>query len=410
MMEKKEVSGDKFQIPTVALIFLFAIVIGALDLGTIGSTQWQMLAQSFLVGKTYFLQTPTTINDSVLWSSHYYWPFPPFPALLFVPLVFIADLFKVSVSQGPVQFAIVVAVFFLVYRLARKFFQADDAAWFAIALTFASAFLWIAPIPAYTHLSYAVAVCAVLGALLEYTGRKRWWFMGLLMAIALASRTAAGLGIVFFLGDLVIVTKEPFIKKVKDAVALLTPFIAAALLLGLYNDVRFGSFFETGYSLQILMAAAYVTARSYGVFSMVHIPGNLYYFLFNAPIPILKDGVSRVLAFPYIKADPWGMGIVFVSPYLLYLFLLSYKDTISRLLIATSVIIVIPIFLYYGIGFTQLGYRYALDFMPFIYFLFMRNYAAQFGPLSTRLKWLIALSVLFDLYLFFTLVFFPTMP
>lgn len=48
--------------------------------------------------------------------------------------------------------------------------------------------------------------------------------------------------------------------------------------------------------------------------------------------------------------------------------------------------------------------------MPFIYFLFMRNYSAQFGSLSTRLKWLIALSALFDLFLFFTLVFYPSLP
>jgi hypothetical protein len=409
-MAKKESAGNKFHIATIVLTFIFAVIIAAFDLGTIGSDQWQMLAQSFLAGKLFFLQTPSLLNDSVLWSGHYYWPFPPFPAVLFMPFVAIADIFNMQVSQGGVQFLIVIAVFILVYRLARKFFQPDDAAWFAIAFTFASSFLWIAPVPAYTHLSYVVAVATVFGALLEYVGQKRWWLIGLLMSVALASRTAAGLGIFFFLGDIFIITKGSFRKKLRDASKLMVPFIVTVLILGFYNFARFGSFFETGYSLQILMADAYTKARSYGVFSPIHIPGNLYYFLFNAPVPILKDGVSRVLVFPYIKADPWGMGIVFVSPYLLYLFLLSYKDKVSRLLIVTSAIIAVPIFLYHGIGFTQLGYRYGLDFMPFIYFLFMRNYAAQYGPLPRRLKWLIALSALFDLYLFFTLVFFPSLP
>lgn len=337
---------EGFGTGAAVLTFIFAVVITAFDLGTVGSTEWQMLAQSFLAGKTFFLQAPSTLNDTVFFNGHYYWPFPPFPALLFVPLVPIADFLKISLAQGYVQLALVALAFFLVYRLARKFFLPDDSAWFAIAFTFASAFLWIAPVPAYTHLSYVTAAIGLFGALLEYTGRKRWWLIGILMSIALASRTTAGLGILFFLGDILIVEKESMRRKLKWAVELAFPFAVTALLLAFYNYVRFGSPWETGYALQILMSDAYIQARAYGLFSLVHIPGNIYYFLFNAPVPILKDGVSRVLAFPYIKADPWGMGLVFVSPYLFYLFLLDYKDKISWLLIATSIIIAIPIFMY----------------------------------------------------------------
>lgn len=403
-------AGGEFHIATLTLIFIFSVVTFTFDLGIAGTPQWMMLARSFLAGKTFFLTKLPFLTDSVFLNGHYYWPFPPFPAILFMPIVAVFDFLKIPLYQGYVQLPIVIGVFFLVYRLAKKYVSADDAAWFAIAFTFASAFLWVGAAPTYSHLPYVVAVAALFGALLEYTGKKRWWLIGLLMAIALTARTAAGLGILFFLGDIFVVSKNAWRAKIKSAAILLAPFVATGILLALYNYVRFGSALESGYGIQILSIAAYAKARAYGVFSLTHIPGNLYYFLLAGPAPIFKDSISHVLTFPYLKADPWGMGLIFVSPYLAYLFFLDYKDKISWLLIAASIIIAIPIFTFWGVGFTQLGYRHALDFMPFVYFLFIRNYAAQYGALSTRLKWLIALSAILDLYFFFTLVFIPGMP
>jgi hypothetical protein len=398
----------RFSIATILVIFICTVVTVAFDLGTTETAQWQMLAQAFLHGRTFFLQVPAILTDSVLWNGHYYWPLGPFPAVLLMPFMAAADFLKMPFNIGGLQLVIVALIFWLVYRLARKFFSQDDAGWFAIAFTFASAFLWIAVSPRYGYFPYTITVAAIFAAILEYTGKKRWWLIGLFMAIAVATRTTAGLGILFFIGDITLVCERSFREKLKSLVKLLIPFGVSVILLGVYNYLRFGDPFQAGYSLQILTNPALSQARDYGLFNLIHIPGNLYYFFLAAPLPVLKDSISQVLTFPFIKANPWGMGIIFVSPYLLYLFLLSYKDRISRLLIATSIIIAIPIFTYYGIGIVQLGYRYALDFMPFVYFLFMRNYSAQYGPLSGRLKWLIALSALLDLYLVFTLIFFSS--
>jgi hypothetical protein len=399
---------EGFHISTVALVYVFAAVIAAFNLGMSGSDQWQMLAQSFLHGKLYFLHTPNPITDSAFWAGRYYWPFGPFPAVVFMPFVALADVLKVNFLQGWIQFPLVVLVFVLAYRVGKKFFSADDAAWFAVAFTFASAFLWIASMPGWGYLPYVFSAAAMWAALYEYLGRKRQWLIGLLMAIVLASRTTAALGIVFFLGDILFLSKITWRKKIKSAVELLAPFVVALLLLAVYNYARFGNVFETGYAFQISANQSLTAARAYGLFSIVHVPGNLYYFLFSAPLPVFRDAVSHVLAFPFLKANPWGMSILVTSPYLLALFFLSHREKISRLLIATAIIVIIPSLLFFGLGYRELGYRFALDFMPFVYFLFMRNYAAQFGALSIRLKWLIALSALFDLYLLFTLILIPS--
>ncbi len=62
----------------------------------------------------------------------------------------------------------------------------------------------------------------------------------------------------------------------------------------------------------------------------------------------------------------------------------------------------LPIFLYYGIGVWQFGYRYALDFMPLVFFLLMGAYHAQRGALSRGMKLAICCSVLADAYLILT--------
>jgi len=110
--------------------------------------------------------------------------------------------------------------------------------------------------------------------------------------------------------------------------------------------------------------------------------------------------VSIVLAFPYVVANPWGMSVWITSPLFLFLLGLRHRDDTSLLLLLTSFVIAVPILLYYGIGFRQFGYRYSLDFLPFLYYLLLRNYRQQRGDLTTGFKALILLSAMWNLYLF----------
>lgn len=166
--------------------------------------------------------------------------------------------------------------------------------------------------------------------------------------------------------------------------------------------MRFGSFTEQGYTNQIVSNKYLEKAREYGLMSLIHVPGNLYYFLLSGPIPVFKDNISHVLQFPFVKANPWGMSIFLTSPIFIYLFSLSYKDRLSKILIITIAAIALPIFLYYGIGWRQFGYRYALDFLPFLFFLLIKNYKERFKELSLGFKTVIIISSLTNLYLLIT--------
>ena len=138
----------------------------------------------------------------------------------------------------------------------------------------------------------------------------------------------------------------------------------------------------------------------YGLFSPSHIPGNLYYFLLAGPDIVYQDGISRVLKFPYIASNPWGMSIFIISPYLVYLFFLKYKDRLSKILWLNSLVIAIPILLFYGIGFRQFGYRYSLDFLPLLFLILMIGVKKKYREMPEGFKTTILVTAFTNLYLY----------
>jgi hypothetical protein len=272
----------------------------------------------------------------------------------------------------------------------------------AFAFTFATSFIGVSFWSTGWFFSQVVATFLLLGAIKEYVTKKRLWVIGILFGLILLTRVAAFLGIVFVFWQ-IFLDKKKYIKQKFQSAILLTSFIIPFFLLfGVYNWLRFGSFFEQGYSFQTV-AGNLSGAKDYGLFNLIHLPGNLYYFLIAPPEPVLMDSFSRVLAYPFIKANPWGLGIIFTSPYLLYLFFLKHRDKISAVLLPTIFLMAVPIFTYYGIGWYQFGYRYSLDFMPFVFLLFMNSYRLKHRELSPGLRWAIILSGVFDLFLFSTI-------
>lgn len=183
------------------------------------------------------------------------------------------------------------------------------------------------------------------------------------------------------------------LRKQKNA-----EYLVAALIMATYNYARFGDFLEQGYGMQITAGAFDDNLKS-KLFALHHIPGNLYYMLLATPQPVFVEG-SHVLASPFIKADAWGISIFLTAPYLILLFGLKYKDIFSKLLIVTAVIISIPIITYYGIGWYQFGFRYALDFLPFLFVALMYEYRKNKDKLPTGLLIVFLISAIFNLYLF----------
>ena len=129
-----------------------------------------------------------------------------------------------------------------------------------------------------------------------------------------------------------------------------------------YNLARFGSPLESGYGLALLPDVARGASASTGLFSTVHIPMNLDYLFLKVP--------SRIGEFPYFRPDGLGMSIFITSPGLLYALRAPWRDRAAAWWLAgAAFLVLIPTLLYYGGGWLQYGYRYALDSIPFVWAL-----------------------------------------
>src|SRR3989344_2034138 len=393
-------------IKPLTIIFFICILVFNFKLN---EGHFSQLANSFLEGKTYFLEEPEGgWIDTTPSRDHNFWPAGPFPIILLTPFVFIFKFFKLFFYQGYLQPLLVIIVFWFCFKVAKSYKYSDnDAGFLAYAFCFSTVFINVALWPAAWGFSQVVAVLILWLIIFGFIKKTSYWLMGILVGLAIATRFASFGVIILILADIFWFSKKNINVKLKQSLSFITTLIFLISLICLYNYVRFGNILDNGYAGQILTNENLEKARSYGLFSLIHIPGNLYYFLLSTPLPVIKDSISHVLTFPFIRANPWGMSILVTSPYFIYLFFLGYKDKLSKILILTIIVISIPIFLYYGIGFRQFGYRYSLDFLPILFFLLMRNYRKKYISLSYGFKSVVIMTSITNIYFFLTAFMYP---
>jgi hypothetical protein len=71
--------------------------------------------------------------------------------------------------------------------------------------------------------------------------------------------------------------------------------------------------------------------------------------------------------------------MLLVSPALLTAAWAGLRDSDARLLWIAAGLVAIPVFLYYGGGYVQYGFRYSLDFTPFLIALMAAGSRRRFG-------------------------------
>src|SRR5262245_2941111 len=102
---------------------------------------------------------------------------------------------------------------------------------------------------------------------------------GLALGLAVAARPSLAIAGAFVAVAAVLVLRAPQSVRRRTAllVALLAPYAAIGALILLYNQARFGSFFEFGQSYQLSL----FNPRTYPYDSFSYVPKGLYYYLFS---------------------------------------------------------------------------------------------------------------------------------
>jgi hypothetical protein len=155
-------------------------------------------------------------------------------------------------------------------------------------------------------------------------------------------------------------------------------------LNALYNYARYGVFSDIGYTLiPGLETDPFYTE---GIFSLSYIPRHIYAILLQGPL--LLDH------FPYFEPSLMGLGLFFTTPAFIYIFKGPWNSLSKKA--GLAVLCILPILITHGtVGFTQFGYRFSLDFTPFLMLLAAKGMREDLGWSE---KALILLSLLVNLW------------
>jgi hypothetical protein len=354
-----------------------------------GRSDFYYLADAFIHGRTW-LTSPPGPNDVIVIGDRYYVPFAPFPAIAAMPLVAVIGA-QAADHAEPVINAILAAAtvgmcWWFVGRVGVS--RLRDRFWLTLLFGFSTQILWITTRGGVWHTGQLIATILTFGCLLEVWGKRRAWLIGLLAGAAFLTRAPLAFAIPFYaLLLLPGVTERPvdafgdYLGRARRGIpwrawgALALGVLPSIVFFFAYNQLRFGTPWESGYALATL--PPFLEAqRDRGLFSLVHVPMNLDYLFWHLPRLIDQP--------PFFKPDGLGLSIFLTSPGLFYAIRADWRRAVSWLLLGATVAVLVPSLLYYGGGWLQYGYRYALDSVPFVIAL-CAIAAVTRGPI--RLGW-----------------------
>jgi len=373
----KMFGSENFILPI--LIFIFSFI--TYFLTSTGKTPYDyftQLAASFLKGKLYLSQNPPWLNELVPINGRYYVVYPPMPAILTVPFVF---LFKEGFEQQYLSFIFGAAIAVQTFFLSLKIKKDKKTAILATILTSLGTILWfLSSSGSAWYLAHVISCFFLMVALNESLNKKRAFFVGILLGASYLSRLPTILSIPFFIH---LIKGKEKVKNISRFVSGLLPFV---LLNFGYNFLRFGTIFDKGYLLipGVLEEPWY----KMGIFNLRYIPRHLKTIFLSFPVFQNK--------FPYLFPSLYGLSIWITTPAFFYIFLNNLKEKLVQLSWLTIFLISLVIFSHGTVGFAQFGYRFAVDFYPFLIFLTIKGMSKT--PIRRHHIFLIFLSVLINFW------------
>lgn len=334
-----------------------------------------------LEGRIYLTENPPWLNELVpAGSGKFYVVYPPMPALLALPLVF---LLGQSFQQQTLAHMVGALIVVLSYILASKFTkQKGVVCWFTILSALGTIMWYEAATGSVWYLGQITATMFLLAATVESLGKQRLFLVGLFIGAAYLSRVHTILSVVFY----VYLLRKKLFLKYKNIIQF---GLGLSVFLGfnaLYNFARWGVIWDKGYFLIPGILDEPWFAK--GMLNVAYIPEHLKILFVKLPKIIDR--------FPYIIPSWHGLSIALTTP----AFVFALRNRIQSNDVKFAWLAILSIFtvlaLRGGTGWTQFGYRYAVDFYPFVLYLTIKR-VAKTGV--AKLHWLLLLfGVLVNLW------------
>jgi len=290
------------------------------------------------------------LNELVMFAGKYFVVFPPIPAILITPAVFIWGIQFNQVWASVFYGALGVFFFSLV---SRKLFSQKVSIFLTLLFAFGTNFLYITAIGAGWYFAQVTGIMLMAIAVL-FAMNDRPALSGLFIGLACLCRLPLILGFAVLLYLLLRnKTKEDFLRI---SLNFFIPLGLCVFVFGLYCFLRFGSFFQTGYSL--IPGVLDLPGNRNGIMNLSYIPRSLWQYLF-----LLPKFSSHP---PYIYPTEMGLAVWITTPALLGLFFLKSKDKLAIVFLLQALLIALAELSHGENGWCQFGMRFSLDFMIFM--------------------------------------------
>lgn len=364
-------------------------------------------------------------------TDRWYSSFPWFPAVVMLPFVAVNGYQFNDTSFGVIIGALAIALFFAMLRVLKDIEGTQtspmDDALTSLLLGFGTLFFYAAIRGEVWFSAEVMGIALTALYLRNAVGARRPALAGLFWSMAVLTRTPLFFTGLFFFLELAapergtrIAQLRAFFTAPGPKLKTLGRFVMGAAPLGLiaagYNFVRFGSLTEFGHKF-LFNNRVNADIDAFGLFSLNYVPRNLDAAFLKLPI------ISKtVLAY-----DPWGMSLFVTLPFLALCFVpaaqqkraLQLIAAIAGLLVASALFsplnpigsrpvalwllfalvmgflvwtawqwatakdaprLVVPVFLtllacmlpglaYQNTGYAQFGFRFSLDYTPYLLML-----------------------------------------
>ncbi len=349
---------------SIVVYALLAILFGPYGLGQSKNPYFVYLADAFLHGQFALTAVPPSTRDLSLYQGHYYMYWPPFPALVFLPLV---AAFGIGVSDVLVTLLVAGLNVALVSTLLRALhaqklvdLPLEKRAWLTAFFAIGTVQVTLAPYGRVWNSGMLVAFALLCSAYLAALRLPRRWAplaAGALVGGAFLSRNSTLLAAGWIAWHLWTTRdRSDRLALAKIALMGLAPVVVAVMLQGGYNYLRFGSPLDFGLAYHLMSGRLQDDYQSYGAFSLHYVPINLFYDFVAFPLLSLF-GIQP-------GADLWMGGSLFLmSPvFLLGVWGMARSWRLHGWALAASCVAgLLPALLLMGTGWIQYGPRYTLD-------------------------------------------------
>jgi hypothetical protein len=350
------------------------------------ANHFALLADSWLHRRLDLGHPPpayTQNNDFAEFNGKWFISFPPFPAVILLPMLAIAKTPE-NLRDGQIWLwlaGVGPALLFLVLEKLRRTGESERTELQNLALSwifsFGTVYFFSAVQGTVWFAAHVVAVALAATYLLFALGAERPIAAGIALGCGFLTRPdLLPAGLIFFFEALRTSRSEESKKiawgtLIKKMTLIAIPIAVVMAMTAWHNRARFGSlqFGDTGHAYLTVGWRARID--KWGLFSYHYLPRNLAIFTSSLPYMLKQP--------PWFQINTHGLAAWFTTPLYLCLFWPRRTTAVFRSLVIGTVPVVIMLLLYQNSGWLQFGYRFSNDYAVFL-FAMLAIVGPRFGP------------------------------